>query len=139
MKLGDIPAGAFIQSAAPESQRKIITKTKTIGSPSGIEDMPRKESQKIADKQAEAQQLEHQARTEQRAQKARSDILDKAGAMRHLRYDVIDDADMVQVSVINSSDGSIIRKFPPDKVVEIVVKIREKKRRRKRESLDVKA
>ena len=137
MKLSDIPAGAFIQSSAPESQRKIITKTKTLGSPSG-DDMPRKESKKIVDEQALLQKKEHEAHSEQRAQKAKSEILDKAGAMRHLRYDVIEEADMVQVSVINNSDGAIVRKFPPDKVIDIVIKIREKRRRSKK-SLDLKA
>ena len=145
MKLGDIPSGAFIQqSSAPETGRKVIktvTKTITIGSTSGDEALSsaKKESQKIADKkQIETRRQEHEARSEQRAEKVKSAILDEASAMRHLKYEVIEEAELVQVSVVNNSDGAIIRKFPPDKVINIAVKIREKRRRSKK-SLDLRA
>ena len=145
MKLGDIPSGAFIQqSSAPETGRKVIktvTKTITLGSTSGDEALSsaREESQKIADKkQIETRRQEHEARSEQRAEKVKSAILDEASAMRHLKYEVIEEAELVQVSVVNNSDGAIIRKFPPDKVINIAVKIREKRRRSKK-SLDLRA
>ena len=145
MKLGDIPSGAFIQqSSAPETGRKVIktvTKTITLGSTSGDEALSsaKKESQKIADKkQIETRRQEHEARSEQRAEKVKSAILDEASAMRHLKYEVIEEAELVQVSVVNNSDGAIIRKFPPDKVINIAVKIREKRRRSKK-SLDLRA
>ena len=145
MKLGDIPSGAFIQqSSAPEAGRKVIktvTKTITLGSTSGDEALSsaKKESQKIADKkQIETKRQEHEARSEQRAEKVKSAILDEASAMRHLKYEVIEEAEMVQVSVVNNSDGAIIRKLPPDKVINIAVKIREKRRRSKK-SLDLRA
>ena len=145
MKLGDIPSGAFIQqSSAPETGRKVIktvTKTITLGSTSGDEALSsaREESQKIADKkQIETRRQEHEARSEQRAEKVKSAILDEASAMRHLKYEVIEEAEMVQVSVVNNSDGAVIRKFPPDKVINIAVKIREKRRRSKK-SLDLRA
>ena len=58
--------------------------------------------------------------------------------MRHLKFDVIEDADIVQISVINSGDGTIIRKVPPDKIVSFVRKVREKDSERRRK-LDIKA
>ena len=58
--------------------------------------------------------------SDEQAEKHREEMLAKVGARRHLQYDVIDDAAIVQVSVINSEDGTVVRKFPPDEVVQFV-------------------
>ncbi len=55
--------------------------------------------------------------------------------MRHLEYEIIEDAKMIQIKVVNTDDGEIIRKIPPDKVVGLVRKIRQNKNKR----LDIKA
>ena len=122
----------FNQSQSAE-QRQVI-RTKTLGHAS---DAPSSsEYKKVADKIARE---EAQAKSENRAEQAdeiKAKILDKASEMRHLKYDVIEDADIVQISVVSSADGTIIRKVPPDKIVSFVKRIREKEEKRK---LDIKA
>lgn len=44
---------------------------------------------------------------------------------RHLKYEVIDDADLVQIQVIDTADGNIVRKIPADEIVRLVSRIRE--------------
>jgi len=44
---------------------------------------------------------------------------------RHLKYEVIDEAGLVQVQVIDTSDGNIVRKIPADEIVKLVSRIRE--------------
>ncbi|MBQ7560562.1 MAG: flagellar protein FlaG [Synergistaceae bacterium] len=124
MKLDYTPP-AFTQSAAAEHQRQVI-KTRILGNAGAElpEHRQNNNEKKISDDKS--RQTRQQTKLEQLADKAKSEVLDKASEMRYLKYDIIDDADIVQVSVINSSDGTIIRKFPPDKVVSLVRKIREK-------------
>ena len=114
MKLDYTPP-AFTQSAAAEHQRQVI-KTRTLGNSGAELPEPKQNNKKVSDDKS--RQTRQQSKFEQLAEKAKS--------MRYLKYDLIEDADIVQVSVINSSDGTIIRKFPPDKVVSLVQKIREK-------------
>ena len=44
---------------------------------------------------------------------------------RHLKYEVIDEAGLVQVQVIDTADGNIVRKIPADEIVKLVSRIRE--------------
>jgi len=44
---------------------------------------------------------------------------------RHLRFEVKTEADLVQVQVVNASDGKVIRKIPPDEVVRMVERVNE--------------
>ena len=44
---------------------------------------------------------------------------------RHLKYEVIDEAGLVQVQVIDTLDGNIVRKVPADEIVKLVSRIRE--------------
>ena len=44
---------------------------------------------------------------------------------RHLKYEVIDEAGLVQVQVIDTLDGNIVRKIPADEIVKLVSRIRE--------------
>ena len=122
MKLDYTPP-AFTQSAAAEHQRQVI-KTRTLGNSGAELPEPKQNNKKVSDDKS--RQTRQQSKFEQLAEKAKSEVLDKFSEMRYLKYDVIEDADIVQVSVINSSDGTIIRKFPPDRVVSLVQKIREK-------------
>ena len=133
MKMGvnvnDLP-DSFTQSS-PAEQRQVI-RTKTIGRTEG--DFQTSEYKNTAKKISQ----ELQNKSENMADEAKNAILDKASEMRHLRYEVIEDADIVQISVINSGDGTIIRKLPPDKVVSFIRKIREKNSEQKRK-IDIQA
>ena len=44
---------------------------------------------------------------------------------RHLKFEVIDEAGLVQVQVIDTIDGNIVRKIPSDAIVKLVSRIRE--------------
>ena len=122
MKLDYTPP-AFTQSAAAENQRQVI-KTRILGNISAELPEPKPNDKKVSEDKS--QRSKQQSKLEQLAEKAKSEVLDKFSEMRYIKYDIIEDADIVQVSVINSSDGTIIRKFPPDKVVSLIKKIREK-------------
>ncbi|MBQ4418851.1 MAG: flagellar protein FlaG [Synergistaceae bacterium] len=54
---------------------------------------------------------------------------------RKIKYEVIEEADLVQIQVIDTDDGKIIRKIPADEIVELVKKLHEVLSER----LDVKA
>ena len=51
------------------------------------------------------------------------EVVDLLCPRRHLKYEVIEDADLVQVQVVNSDDGSIVRKIPSDDIVKLVEQI----------------
>ena len=51
------------------------------------------------------------------------EVVDLLTPRRHLEYEVIEEADIVQVQVVNSDDGSIVRKIPADDVVKLVEQI----------------
>ncbi len=131
----------YSNSPAAEIQRQVI-KTKTLGNTESSPPPHEIENRKQAEKRAAKVQQSKSDVIAQRAQKARAENIDRAAAMRHLRYEVIEDADIVQVSVINSEDGMIIRKVPPDKMVEFARKFREKtteRRIRRKHRLDIQA
>ena len=51
------------------------------------------------------------------------EVVDLLTPRRHLEYEVIDEADIVQVQVVNTDDGSIVRKIPGDDIVKLVEQI----------------
>ena len=112
----------YSHSPAAEIQRQVI-RTKTLGNVYSISSSGETES--IKESEAKIEKAK-QSKSDAIAKKARAENIDRAAEMRHLRYEVITDADIVQVSVINSEDGTIIRKVPPDKVVGFIRKFREK-------------
>ena len=112
----------YSHSPAAEIQRQVV-KTKTLGDTKS--DPPAHEIESRRKEETKAARVQ-QAKSDAIAQKARAENIDRAVEMRHLRYEVITDVDIVQVSVINSEDGTIIRKVPPDKVIGFVKKFREK-------------
>ena len=129
----DIP-NPFNQS--PTAEQHQVVRTKTLGRIAGdFHSDYQRAFEKISRKAA---QQEAQNKSDEKADDIKAKIIDKASEMRHLKYEVIKDADIVQISVINSKDGTIIRKVPPDKVVGFVRKVREKKSERK-SRLDIKA
>lgn len=76
------------------------------------------------------------------SREAMKDVLDKTLEVvdlltphRHLEYEVIEEADIVQVQVVNTDDGSIVRKIPGDDIVKLVEQIHKVLSER----LDVKA
>ncbi len=76
------------------------------------------------------------------SREALKDVLDKTLEVvdlltphRHLEYEVIEEADIVQVQVVNTDDGSIVRKIPGDDIVKLVEQIHKVLSER----LDVKA
>ncbi|MBR1486827.1 MAG: flagellar protein FlaG [Synergistaceae bacterium] len=125
----------FNNQSQPVEQRQVI-RTKTLGDTSDAPSKTdyKKIAERISREEAQAQKLEQRA---EKANEIKAKILDKASEMRHLKYEVIEDADIVQISVINSTDGTVVRKVPPDKSVEFVRKIREKKSEKKNK-LDIK-
>ena len=53
------------------------------------------------------------------------DLVDALSMNRHLKFEVIDEAGLVQVQVIDTIDGNIVRKIPSDAIVKLVSRIRE--------------
>jgi uncharacterized FlaG/YvyC family protein len=45
---------------------------------------------------------------------------------RSLKFEVIKDAGILQIQVIDSSDGMVVRKIPSDEIVKLVTHIRDK-------------
>ena len=78
---------------------------------------------------------------ESNAQKEFSEYLEKNAALHYLEFEVMDDAGIVQIRVINSDSGTIVRKIPPDNVVNNAADINKKLNRNKRSAhkLDIKA
>ena len=55
-----------------------------------------------------------------------TDVVEALGpSNRHLKYEVIDEAGLVQVQVIDTADGNIVRKIPADEIVNLISRIRE--------------
>ena len=127
----------YSHSPAAEIQRQVV-KTKTLGDTSS--DPPPREIELRKKEEFKAAKAQH-SKFDAIAKKARAENIDRAAEMRHLRYEVIADADIIQVSVIKSEDGTIIRKVPPDKVVGFVKKFREKThgRTKRKYKLDIQA
>ena len=133
MSVNDLPE-FFNNQSQPAEQRQVI-RTITLGDVSGEAKKSdyKKTAERISREQAQSKQTERRA---EEANEIKAKILDRASEMRHLKYEVIDDADIVQISVINSADGTVVRKVPPDKNIEFVKKIREKKTQKSK--LDIK-
>ena len=112
--------------AQPSSEHRVIVKTKTFG---------RLEHDPPQFKNPAENSNDYQNQKKNSDEDKFADILEKSAAMRHLEYEIIEDAKMIQIKVVNTNDGEIIRKIPPDKVVNIVRKIRQNKNTR----LDIKA
>jgi uncharacterized FlaG/YvyC family protein len=45
---------------------------------------------------------------------------------RNLKFEMIKDAGILQIQVIDSSDGTVVRKIPPDEIVKWVTYIKDK-------------
>ncbi len=120
----DLP-DSFGQS--PKTEQRQIVRTKIIGDTS--KNLKSTDDSKTAENTARKEAEIKSERRAETAKKANEANIDRVTEMRHLRYEVITEADIVQVSVINSEDGTIIRKVPPDKVVNFAKKFQGKERR----------
>mgnify|MGYP002624176271 CR=1 FL=1 len=107
----------------PVEERRQAVKTRTLGRTDEVHDDGFKE--KLEAQRRSRKQNQEQQESDEQAEKRREAILAKVGERRHLQYDVIDDAAIVQVSVINSEDGTIVRKYPPDEVVKFVRNVKK--------------
>ena len=112
----------------PVEERRSAVKTKTLGR---IESSH--ENSFSAQLEARRRNMQDQERREsnEQADRHRDAMLAKVGARRHLQYEVIEDAAIVQVSVINTEDGTVVRKVPPDNVVGFVRRVKSSAGRRK--------
>lgn len=122
----------FNQSPTTKEQHQVV-RTKILGRTEG--EVHVSEYKKVAERIA---RQEAENKSNDNAQKALEKVLDKASEMRHLKFEVIEDADIVQISVVRSADGTIIRKVPPDKIVSFVKRVKDKKSER-RQKLDITA
>ena len=122
--INNVPAP---QQSPVERQHQVI-KTKTLGNPGGGDEIPKETIRRKLEERQRHSQQENQEQNEQHAEKIQAAILEREGKMRHLKFDVIDDAAIVQVSVINSEDGTIVRKVPSDEMVKFVRMLRRKLR-----------
>ena len=126
MKMGmganDLP-DPFNQSPGKPEQHQVI-RTKVLGKTEG--DVHVSDYEKIAEKISR----QEEEKSDENLKKQVDKILDKASEMRHLKHEVIEDADIVQVSVIRTADGSLVRKVPPDRIISFVRRVKEKKKER---------
>lgn len=125
MQAGGINIVPAPQQSTEKKQRYII-KSKTLGN-SGSEIPDDSLRRKVEEQNRNRQQQQQEKNSsDQHAEKIKEKILERAGEMRHLKFEVIDEAAIVQVSVINSEDGTIVRKVPSDEMVEFVRTFRRK-------------
>ena len=64
-----------------------------------------------------------------------TDLVSTIAPERHLKYEVREEAGLMQVQVIDSKDGRVVRKIPADEIVNLIAHIQETLNK----SLDVKA
>ena len=111
---------------ATAEERRIVTKTKTLGRSGEVRDDAFR--QKLETQKRNLKQDQERQESNEQADKHRDAIFAKVGARRHLQYEVIEEAAIVQVTVVNSEDGTIVRKFPPDTVVSFAKKFAAQRR-----------
>ena len=135
MTANDLPD--FINHKSQPAEQRQVIRTKTLGDVMGEAQKPdyKKTAEKILREEAQTKKSEELA---EQADEIKAKIIEKASEKHHIKYDVIEDADIVQISVVNSADGTIIRKVPPDKIVSFVKEVRGKKSKEKR-NFDIKA
>ncbi len=108
-----------VPQQTPVEERRQLIKTKALGR-SEAQAPGESFREKLEAQRRNLKQDQDRQESQQQAEKHRETMLAKVGARRHLQYEVIEDAAIVQVSVINSEDGTVIRKVPPDEVVGFV-------------------
>ena len=125
---GGINVGVPNPQQATVEERRSAVKTKTLGRMDSSH-----ENSFSAQLEARRRNMQDQERREsnEQADRHRDAMLAKVGARRHLQYEVIEDAAIVQVSVINTEDGTVVRKVPPDNVVGFVRRVKSSAGRRK--------
>ena len=137
----DLPEFPKNQNQSKSAEQRQVIRTKTLGNVIGGDSGKsayEKAVEKISREQAEAERAE---KLTERADEIKAKIIDKASEMRYLKHEVIKDADIVQISVMKSADGTVVRKVPSDKSVEIAKKNREKREKESgsKNNLDIQA
>ena len=103
---------------------------------------PQRDYKKTAERiSREQKRIEKAERLTEHADEIKAEIMKRASEMRYLKHEVIKDADIVQISVVKSTDGTVVRKVPSDKSVEIAKKNREKREKESgsKNKLDIQA
>lgn len=107
-----------IPQQTPVEERQQVIKTKTLGRI--IEAPDESFRDKLEAKRRDVKQNQQKQDFDEKAEKNRNEILAKVAQRRHLQYEVIEDAAVVQVSVINTEDGTVVRKVPSDNIIEFI-------------------
>ena len=116
-------------AAAQEERRAVKLKlTRELGNIKPDKPLDKLSKERAKDKELSREEL--QAILEKTAE-----ISKIFNSKRKIKYEVIEEADLVQIQVIDTDDGEIIRKIPADEIVELVKKLHEVLSER----LDVKA
>lgn len=110
------------EGPVPQSSpdRKFVIKTKTFGRTE--HDIP---EHKINDKNRNIDSNQDE-NNETYSEREFSEYLEKMSETFHLEYEVEDESKIIQVRVVNTEDGTIVRKIPPDKIIETAGIIRKK-------------
>ena len=135
VNVNDLPD--FINHKSQPAEQRQVIRTKTLGDVMGEAQKPdyKKTAEKILREEVQTKKSEERA---EQADEIKAKIIEKASEKHHIKYDVIEDADIVQISVVKSADGTVVRKVPSDKIVNFVKELREKKSAKERK-FDIKA
>lgn len=125
---GGINVGVPNPQQATVEERRSVVKTKTLG---WIDSSHENSFRSQLEARRRNMQDQERRESNEQADRHRDAMLAKVGARRHLQYEVIEDAAIVQVSVINTEDGTVVRKVPPDNVVGFVRKFQASLRNRR--------
>ena len=112
----------IVNQTKPAEQHQ-VNEIRTLGS-SSAEAQPPGNSKKSEQIKADEVQTNADERVS-RADEIKAAIIEEASELRYLKYDVIEEAGIIQISVINSRDGSLVRKVPADEIVEFIKSFRE--------------
>ena len=110
------------EGPVPQSSpdRKFVVKTKTFGRTE--HDIP-EQKQRVSDKNKDLNQDEN---NKSYSEREFSEYLERMSETFHLEYEIEDEPKIIQVRVVNTEDGTVVRKIPPDKIVETAGIIRKK-------------
>ena len=113
-----LPFGGVLSYAKPSQDA--VSESSPSQMPSAANAVKIQESTAINDKEAIARDKDGLQEVLQRTIDLVS-MLD-----RSLKFEMIEEAGLYQIQVIDSSDGRIVRKIPSDEVVKLITHIKEK-------------
>ena len=98
------PVGAFNTASVTKPSQNVDVESKKVREPANQEDIEQKDVLRDVLKRT-------------------ADLLSIGD--RGLKFEMIEDADMYQLQVIDMSDGRVVRKIPPDEVLKIINHLKE--------------